>query len=125
MKFIVLSHGNFALELIEVSKMVFGTYKNVVCFGLQTGMATEDFLNLVQSELEKTKEPILFLCDIKGGTPFNVANLLSKGRPEIKLIYGINVPLFLELLSHIEENDLNQLLNEVKESICGTIGIIP
>ncbi|MDQ1363871.1 MAG: mannose system component [Pseudomonadota bacterium] len=50
---------------------------------------------------------VLLLCDIFGSTPCNVARALD-GRPDIRLVSGINLPMLVRVLNY---GDLN--LNEL------------
>ncbi|MDB6273744.1 PTS mannose transporter subunit IIA, partial [Listeria monocytogenes] len=66
-------------------------------------------------------EGILFLTDLKGGTPFNVLVRLLRNFDAVELVAGVNIPLLLEAFLSRETLSLKELANQVAET--GRLGI--
>lgn len=70
-------------------------------------------------EFDPNNNEIWILCDIESGTPYNAAYLLSQ-KYQLKLIYGLNLALLLELSFRkdtITDLELKQLINDSQKTI--------
>lgn len=110
---IVMSHGKLAYEIIESAKMILGDIKNYEI----VSMLDEDGFEITSKKLQKSIDKlgtndILILVDLYGGTPFNIANIFSQKRDNIRLISGMNLAMILEYFSSNTEN-LDVLVNEI------------
>ena len=94
MNIILMAHGQLASSMLTSSKMILGPVDDriqAIDFG------ASDSLELLMSKLEEqlNDEMNLVFCDLKGGTPFNTAYLLTKKYP-IKIVCGMNLGMLLE-----------------------------
>jgi mannose/fructose/sorbose-specific phosphotransferase system IIA component len=112
MKVVVASHGNFCHGLLESYTMIAGQNKNIHAISLDdSGIGTfRNKLNELLDELT-SKDDVLVLADIKGGTPYNESYSYKLMHEEkVRLIAGMNLPMLVELgLSLSSINDLDQL----------------
>lgn len=118
------SHGYYAKEALNSVQMIIGEQDNTGYFSLLESMdlsSTIEEANAVFDSLDKS-QGVLFLTDIVGGTPNNVANVIMKRNSNVKVVAGFNLPLLIEiflnrdkgladLIVHIEEvtHDLIQI----------------
>lgn len=125
-KIILVSHAAFCQGLLESYKMIAGENDCLSALSLDmNGIA--DFKERITKEVAKkvSDDPVLILCDIKGGTPFNEAyNLYLQNPEKIRVISGMNLPMVIETGMQVSNvSDLDQLydiaLNTGKESIEG------
>lgn len=125
-KIVVASHGNFAKELLNVSKMLMGESENIDVFGLQEGDSMQDYLSDIQNVVKdaNTQNPVLILVDLYGGTPFNVCNALSTQNENIKVIYGANVPVLIEALTQRDEMEIEELVSYLEGIFPSALGLM-
>ncbi|MBP1917766.1 PTS sugar transporter subunit IIA [Youngiibacter multivorans] len=98
---LVITHGNFGIELVKSVEMIMGEQEDVNALGLNPGESVEDLREsadrIVEANKEAGKETII-LVDILGGSPSNVALYLFK-KHGIKLITGVNMYMLIEMFS--------------------------
>ncbi len=110
---IVMSHGKFCYEIMESAKMILGDIE-----GYETvSMLDEEGFERTSKKLEKCideliENNILILVDLYGGTPFNIANIFSQKKSNIRLIAGMNLAMIIEYFSSDIE-DIDILVNEI------------
>lgn len=120
---LITAHGKLASGILSNIEFIYG--KSEILY-------TIDFTNdITPSELEKnildiikiSKDGLLILTDITGGTPFKVSSLLSTKYDNVKVIGGVNIPMVLEVITQADILDLKDLYNEAinsgKEQING------
>ncbi|MFT8351392.1 PTS sugar transporter subunit IIA [Clostridium saccharoperbutylacetonicum] len=120
---IVGTHGIFSEEILKSAEMIFGSQENVgsVTFNPGEGIDTlvEKYNNLV-NRLE-SKEGVLFMVDLFGGSPFNAASIIAMKNENMEIVTGVNLPMILEVLGSREFSNLQELvqiaLNSGKDAI--------
>ena len=118
---IVMSHGKLAYEIMESAKMILGDINGYEI----VSMMDEDGFEITSKKLQKSIDKlgtndILILVDLYGGTPFNIANISSSKRNNIRLISGMNLAMILEYFSsNIEKLDVlvNEIIRAGKDNI--------
>lgn len=120
-KIVVLTHGDLASSFVKTSEMFCGYNPDIYIFGLLAGDDIEDYKKNIESIL-KSNENYLILTDLLGGSPNNIANILSLKRKNIKIISGINLSLLIEAISNMGTEKLTDeyvrsLINIAKENI--------
>lgn len=116
----ILNHGKFGEELIKSAELIAGKIDRIKAFSLLPGMSIEEFYDNVQSTIEEDS-PSIVLCDIYGGTPNNVAMMLS-AKYDFSIICGVNLAMLIELvISRENETNVDELINKAfkaaKESV--------
>lgn len=123
-KVLILSHGSLAKGLYEACTMIVGKRPFLSYLGLGN-QGLETFTQQINVYIkENMKEKILFLFDLKYGTPYNqvLIQLLKYKNLQYKLITGVNLPILLTITMKIlnskdEKIDLKKIVNESKNSI--------
>ena len=116
----ILNHGKFGEELIRSAELITGKIDKIKAFSLLPGMSIEEFYDNVQSAI-KEDSPSIVLCDLYGGTPSNVAMMLS-AKYDFSIICGVNLAMLIELaIARENETNVDELINKVfktaKESV--------
>lgn len=116
----ILNHGKFGEELIKSAELITGKIDKIKAFSLLPGMSIEEFYDNVQSAI-KEDSPSIVLCDLYGGTPSNVAMMLS-AKYDFSIICGVNLAMLIELaIARENETNVDELINKVfktaKESV--------
>lgn len=120
---IVATHSELGAGLVKTSEILLGKKENLKVIKLDVGDSIQQFSEQLEKDIITLNgdDGVIVLVDMIGGSPYNVAfSLLQKHA--FQLIAGINLPVFLHILTTREEAADVQLLadNSVasgKESI--------
>lgn len=96
---ILASHGDFANGILQSASMIFGEQADVKAVALYPNEGPDDFRMKVEKAIEtfESKDKVLFLVDLWGGTPFNQINTLINGNENNwAIISGLNLPMLIE-----------------------------
>lgn len=116
---LVITHGEFGIEIVKSAEMIMGPQEDVAALALRPGDSVDDLrtsaFEIIDHHIEKGLETIV-LCDLLGGSPSNVAlSCMSKG--DIRIFTGVNLPMLIEMLQwYKSEDDLDTLLANVKKT---------
>lgn len=113
-KILILTHGNFGLELLKSAEMIIGKQEYIIPLGLKPGMSPEEFLAQVTAELNKNEEYII-LCDLFGGTPANISAVLASTN-NLKCISGVNMPMLIEACTMRMSLEKEELFNNILQA---------
>lgn len=121
---LVITHGEFGIELIKSAEMIMGPQQNLRALALRPGESVDDLredASKIVQENEKNGLETILLVDLLGGSPSNVSlSLLSKY--DLHILTGINMPMLIELLTFYQTvEDTNNLIQTVQGT--GTSGI--
>lgn len=98
---ILASHGEFARAALGSIEMIAGPQPDVLALGLGADTSLEDFegdFAAAHASLAERCDTVVVLCDILGGTPFNVvARAKASGVPLVAYA-GLSLPVAIELL---------------------------
>ncbi|MBP2659274.1 MAG: system, mannose/fructose/sorbose family, subunit [Firmicutes bacterium] len=96
---IVGTHGNFSEELIKTCEMICGETTNVRAVTLAPGEGQEDILKKYEAAIQEmdTDDGVIFLNDLFGGSPYNVACRLAIHHATYGVVAGVNLPMLIEM----------------------------
>lgn len=112
------SHGYFAKEALASVEMIMGSsLENIAVLSVVEGKDYNTMLEEGKALLKSldTSRGVLFLSDIYGGTPSNVATYLAIENKDMIVYSGFNLPVLLELMYK-----RNLSIEEIKENIENT-----
>ncbi len=115
MKILLIAHGEFTTYLLKSAEMILGTQdeNSVAAINFYPQDSMEALKKRVTEKLEDFQgEDILFLTDLRGGTPCNVSFLLSK-QYKIHLLTGLNLTMLLEALLSKDEAITDELIEKI------------
>ena len=96
--YIVASHGRLCEELVLSSFMVFGNVDFVSTVTFLPGEGPDDlrekYRNIIDALPPSTA--VVFLADVWGGSPFNVAAMLTSADKRFSLVAGVNLMMLIE-----------------------------
>ena len=98
---ILMGHGHFASGITSSLELIMGSQPDYEALDFPAESDKEDLkkrLNTVLERLERN-EQIIILADLFSGTPFNVAMEIVTEKPNLKLYYGLNLGMLMELIS--------------------------
>ncbi|MCH7927689.1 MAG: PTS sugar transporter subunit IIA [Candidatus Dadabacteria bacterium] len=107
---IVISHGNFADELISAVNFVLSGKPAIKMVGMNLD-TTIDF-DAFKKELKRTIKKVdkgsgvLLVTDMFGGTPSNIS-LTFLEEDKVEVISGVNLPMLIKLATISEDTSLS------------------
>ena len=114
---VVVSHGQFARELIAAAEHVVGPQPGIkaICIGPDDDMEERrDDIKRAVEEAGGGKGAII-LTDMFGGTPSNLAiAVMEKANAEI--VAGVNLPMLIKLAAIRGEGDLEEAVKAAHEA---------
>jgi len=122
---LLVAHGKMAEGMFSSVKMLIGEAKNIDFVNFDNEMGQDELKEELDKKIVNVSHgnQYLILCDIKGGTPFNIAAHYSYKNENVAVFYGINLPILIEAIISREEKNLEQFVMYL-HGICGaTIGI--
>ena len=94
---IVAAHGELAEALVSAAALIAGPRPDVVGLGLAPGETPSMFEARLAAAVA-AGGAVLILADLFGGTPWNASMRLARGRPELRVVSGVNLPMLLEVV---------------------------
>ena len=112
---LICGHGHYASGVYSSIEVILGKQESVEIVDFpQTDTKTE-LENNIQNALSKFKEEKILICaDLLSGSPFNVAIVEAMKDPRIKVLYGVNIGMLLEIF-------VNRSIGHSYEDICANI----
>jgi len=102
-----ITHEGIASNLLNIGESIIRKPDNNLSF-IEVPMDADfdTMINSIQSKLNKLhlNRSILFITDIYGGTPSNIAQLLATSY-DANLISGVNLPMIIRLLDYRNETE--------------------
>ena len=118
---LLLSHGDMAKGMLQSSSIFFGEdLPQVEALGFQMTDDSDEFEKKIVEAIKRVDDGdgVIVLCDLFAGTPAHKTTKYVK-QGKVDVICGMNLPLFMEILSSRETNDvdLNYLMDVAKGAI--------
>lgn len=104
MKIVVSCHGNVATELIKSAEMIIGGIEEIFPISFMPGEGREDLLEKYSDSLNSSRDDVIFLCDLFGGSPYNAA-FEYVFLHESDVISGVSLPLLIDVVELRERLD--------------------
>lgn len=101
---ILLSHGPFAVSLVETAQMIFGDSENIAAFSLEAGDDIDKYREAFVDMVEKFPKGSLIMVDLFGGTPCNqVMRYIQETGKVLEVAAGMNLPMLVNAVMSREE----------------------
>lgn len=124
MKVLLVSHGDLSKSLIDSTEMLVGDTSGLDYMVFDKKMGIDELQELFVKYLEDNEEELLIFTDIKGGTPFNVASILTKDMDNVNIFYGMNLPMVVEVALYKDTFSMPELVKQIESNISECIGLI-
>ena len=114
---IVATHGKFSEEIVNSAAMVYGEDENCHVVTFLPGEGGEHLVEKYNAIIATLpgNEPVLFLVDLFGGSPYNAAARVASGLDNTDIVTGISLPMLLEVLDAKDGSSLPELVETAKE----------
>lgn len=113
---VVVSHGQFANELLSAAEQVVGEIPHVMAVSI----GWHDNVDVAKGEIERAIKSVssgngvLLLTDMFGGTPTNISAMFIK-EDEVEVVTGVNLPMVIKLASQNKEMTLSEMAELVEK----------
>lgn len=99
---ILVSHGNFAAELLKSAEMIIGKQDNVRTLTLNPGDNPQSMRCAIEKAYDEVcgNSGVIILADLFGGSPSNAAVYMME--KDVSIITGMNMSMLLQLLTNRE-----------------------
>ena len=108
---LVVTHGALAEELLRAAELILGAQGNASAVGMPPSEGPEPLrarLAAARAALD-TKEGLLVLTDMAGGTPSNLSVALWGHDERTRILAGASLPMLLEIFLRRDQQDLAAL----------------
>ncbi len=111
---LIVTHGNFGLELLKSAELIIGKQENVKTISFNQGDNIEALYNKVNKSVKKLDkgEGVLVFTDLFGGSPSNATAINMKDL-QFESISGVNLPMLIEALDSRNNYNLEDLVDKV------------
>lgn len=116
---IICGHGEFAEGLLSGAKLLCGDKPSCDAVNFSEGKTPETLREELQASIDSASgQPVLFLTDILGGTPFRECSALAAGLANAEVMSGANLQIVIEAIIEREEGkeDLKAFAHELISS---------
>lgn len=118
-KVIILGHGGYASAMRRNLAMLIGEIEDFHYIDFNE----QDDLNVLRDKIAEVvksleDDPILFCCDVSGGSPFREAAMICTQRKNTVCVAGVNTSAYTEISFNLElsASELADLALEVAQS---------
>ena len=117
---IVGTHGEFANGVLESAQMILGedlVNGGVRAVVLKRGEGPENVIEKYKAAIADLGNPerVLFLNDLRGGTPYNAASTLAVGDENYGIVAGVNFPMLIGMIQEQMTDDGSATIKELME----------
>lgn len=114
---IISAHGKFSEEILKSAEMIFGKQEQVETVTFLPGEGVEELEIKYNNILKKlaSQNEVLFMVDLFGGSPFNVASEIAAGKENMDIITGINLPMLLSVFENRKDKNVNDIVTMIKD----------
>ncbi|MEN9017741.1 MAG: PTS sugar transporter subunit IIA [Hellea sp.] len=114
---VIVTHGLLAIELKHAAEHVVGQQDNLetVCIGPDDDMELRrEDIRLAVKKVD-SKNGVILLTDMFGGTPSNLAiSMLREGKVEV--LAGVNLPMLIKLAEARKDASLSDAAQKAKDA---------
>jgi mannose/fructose/sorbose-specific phosphotransferase system IIA component len=112
---IVSGHGGFAAGMADAVRLLWGEEDYISFIPYLESEGSELLKQKYLSAVDNTGGGSLFLVDLFGGTPYNVAAQVALGRRHVDILAGVSLPVIMEAISQAGAKPLAALAGYLKQ----------
>jgi PTS system N-acetylgalactosamine-specific IIA component len=109
-RIVIAGHGPLPAAVLATAELICGPIADVVSVGLEPTESPDRYAESLRDAIGRDDRRVLVLCDLLGGTPFNVASAIARRSPRIVCVSGANVAMAVE--AALADGDLDDAFVE-------------
>jgi mannose/fructose/sorbose-specific phosphotransferase system IIA component len=109
-RIVLAGHGTLPAALLAATEMICGPIADVAAVGLAPTESPDHYADGLRAAIGRDSRRVLVLCDLLGGTPFNVASAIARRSPRVVCISGVSLGIAVE--AALADRDLDDALVE-------------
>lgn len=115
---VLAGHGQFSNGIKSMVELVMGPQEKIEYINYEGECSSSELKSKFELATKNMGdiEGIIFLTDLKGGTPFNAAVEFSVGKPNVHVFGGINIPMVVAALEVREGEEVEDNILEILTS---------
>jgi mannose/fructose-specific phosphotransferase system component IIA len=116
-------HGTLPAALLQSTELIVGPVSDIVAASLGADDTPDAFADTLRAAIGHDGRRVLVLCDLLGGTPFNVASAIAGRSPRIVCLAGVNLAIAVEAVmadGHLDDDLIERLLDVGRSGIAET-----
>ncbi len=95
-RIVVAGHGSFPAALRSTTELIVGPTADLATASLGAGESPDHFAEELRAAIGHDGRRVLVLCDLLGGTPFNVATAIARRSSRVTVVAGVNLAMCVE-----------------------------
>jgi len=119
---LLVAHPGFGEGMLAAAASILGARPSVEHISNE-GLTPEALGAAIDGWLARHPGPALILADVGFGSCCQAARLVSRGRKEVGIVAGVNLPLFLAALRSREQVDLPSFMRHLEERGRGSVEV--
>jgi len=115
---IVITHGEFGAYLIEAAEGIVGVqHEGLKNISISPRMSLEKVQSITAAAAAemRSEDGLIFMIDMPGGTPMNVALPLAKDIAKSAVICGVNINMLTSAFAYRADLDFDGLVKKILE----------
>jgi mannose/fructose/sorbose-specific phosphotransferase system IIA component len=109
-RIVLAGHGTLPAALLGTMEMIVGPVADIAAVGLAAGESPDHFADAMRAAVGHDSRRVLVLCDLVGGTPFNIASAIARRSSRVVCVAGVNLGMAIE--SALRNGDLDDVFVE-------------
>ena len=89
-------HGTLPTALLATTELICGPLADIVAVELRPDESPDGYAEALRAAIGHDGRRVLVLCDLLGGTPYNVASAIARRSPRIVCLSGANLGMAIE-----------------------------
>jgi mannose/fructose-specific phosphotransferase system component IIA len=122
-RIVIAGHGTLPAALLGTAEMICGPIADIAAVGLGAADSPDRYAEALRAAIGGDHRRVLVLCDLLGGTPFNVATAIARRSPRIACLSGVNLAMTVEAAladGDLDEAQVERLLEVGRSGIVET-----
>ena len=96
-RIVIAGHGTLPASLLATAELICGEIPNVAAVGLAPSESPDHYAEELRTAIGRDGAgDVLVLCDLLGGTPYNVAAAIARRSPRVVCLAGANLAMMVE-----------------------------
>ncbi len=95
-RIVIAGHGTLPAAMLATAELICGQIPDLAAVGLEPTETPDHYAEGLRAAIGHDHRPVVVLCDLLGGTPFNIASAIARRSPRVICIAGANLAMVVE-----------------------------